>query len=307
MPKHHKNLICVAVNMDDYAMPLDHRRIFGDRLFERGLPYEEYFAVELNSEIRREDLLIDFLISLRTKGNYRDDILLIVYHEFFSSKFYEVINDLQIKLIRKEGLWTNSSYMVVQRFVDTLDIIEHQDIDTVMIFDTDIWFNKNIYGLIDEMPNRGLLLAPSGPMKFFGHPKDTEDLRRYLAKISLLYDTNGYRGICASFVGGKREPLIQRLRDMREYINRGTYFKAWGLDQFLLTYLANIKNDKISARYCLSIFKDHFRTNSCDSSDIYSFHIHQHSENRFYYIHPEIIKVNQYERYYESSQQVQST
>jgi hypothetical protein len=176
-----------------------------------------------------------------------------------------------------------------------------------MIFDADVWFNKNVYELIDAMPHSGLLLSPSGPMKFFGHPKDVEDLRRYLAKISELYDASGCRGICASFVGGKKDPLMGRLREMREHINRGTYFKAWGLDQFLLTYLADAKNDMVSSQYCSSVYKDYFRAGDHEYSNIYSFHIHQNEENRFYHVQPEIIKANRYERYYENSRQVHST
>lgn len=304
--KKRTHLVYAAISVDDYKMPSDPRGIFGDRLFDPGLPYEEYFAVEQNSRIHREDFLIDFLVSLRTKGMYEDDIVLVVYHEFFSNKFYDAVNELKVSLVRKGALPVNSSYAVVQRFVDALDVIEHRDCDTVMMFDADVWFNRNIYELVDAMPDRGLLLAPSGPMKYFGHPKDVEGLRRYLAKISELYDASGCRGICASFVGGKREPVLQRLRAMRDSIDRGIYFKAWGLDQFLLTYLADAKSDTVSSRYCLSVYKNYFQAGDRDSSGVYSFHIHQNEENRFYYVHPEIIKAHRYERYYENSRQVHS-
>jgi hypothetical protein len=297
MPR--KLLICAAVFHDEYALPGECREISDLYLGSNAIRYRDYFAVTHRGEIRREEYLMDFIVSLREVGGHSGEICLILYSDFFSSRFYQLAHAMHITIIRKAPVRPVSPFLVVQRFVDFHHLLkEKTNYGAVFLYDIDIWFARTISPLLQELPAKGVMLSPSGPMKYFGHPKDGEDAKWYIEKLYRINELNGSPGLSASFMGGTRVNVLQRVGKMKRMINSGRYFKGWGLDNFLVNYLWE-EADAVRPEYCTETNERYFKDGSSDHASGYCFHIHQHEKNRFYYQRHDIIEREGLEQYYE--------
>lgn len=125
-----------------------------------------------------EDLLLDFLISIRNEGEYEDKILLIDYGIFpeFSNWIVKKFNVI-IKKCNISGYITNTKYL------DLVEILKNEYKNYVVILsDADIWFEAPIEPLFKEYENS------SKDILFDFRPRPENKRYKLLEKINFIKD-----------------------------------------------------------------------------------------------------------------------
>jgi len=192
---------------------------------------------------RCEDFFIEWLVSLRTLGNYHGEVMALDYG----------IDDRTRMLAAKLGAQLYRCRMpqeertiVDYRFMDMLPILEqHYRQYKMAHFDADIWWTSEVRELfqeVDEVP--GCLYAiecrPSLGNGSRG-PQDSQALERNAAKVDqVVKHCKGH--INGGFVAGRYQPFVDKLMAMRTAFANG-----WGIgraNQYMMNVLFDLDCDR---------------------------------------------------------------
>jgi len=192
-----------------------------------------------------EQQFIEWLVSLRTLGNYHGKVMALDYGignrtKMLATKFGAKLYHCKKPTIEKT--------IVNYRFVDMLPIIEqHYRQHKIAHFDADIWFTGEINELFNEVDDvLGCLYAVECRryLMFGGGPQDSQTLKRNVAKVDqVIRRCKGH--INGGFVAARYQPFIDKLSAMRTtFATNGWDLNAWGVNQFMLNVLFDFDRDR---------------------------------------------------------------
>jgi len=190
-----------------------------------------------------EELFIEWLVSLRTLGNYHGKVMALDYGIGNRAKL--LATKLGAKLYRCKMPIIERT-IVDYRFVDMLPIIEqHYRQYKLAHFDADIWFTSEISELFNELNDvPGCLYSiecrselPHG----FRGPQDSQTLKRNKARVDqLVRHCKGH--INGGFVAGRYQPFVDKLIAMRTAFDNGWVIGR--VNQYLINVLFDFDRDR---------------------------------------------------------------
>ena len=192
-----------------------------------------------------EDLLIEWLASLRTLGNYHGKVMVLDYGIGDRAQTAAMKLGAQLYPCKKPN---PEKVIVNYRFVDMLLIIEqHYRQHKIAHFDADIWFTSEISELFDEVNEvPGCLYSVECRSKLFNHgrgPQDSQTLKRNITKVNrVIRHCKGH--INGGFVAARYQPFVDKLTAMRTAYANGWDLNVWGTDQYLANVLFDFDRDR---------------------------------------------------------------
>jgi hypothetical protein len=190
-----------------------------------------------------EKLFIEWLVSLRTLGNYHGEVMVLDYG--IGHRERVLATKLGAKLYRCKMPMIERT-IVDYRFVDMLPIIEqHYRQYKIAHFDADIWFTSEIDELFNELDDiPGCLYSiecrtklPNGGRG----PQDPQTLKWNADKIDqVIRHCKGH--INGGFVAARYQPFVDKLIAMRDAFANG-----WGIyrvNQYLINVLFDFDRDR---------------------------------------------------------------
>ncbi|MFW9901098.1 MAG: radical SAM/SPASM domain-containing protein [Candidatus Thorarchaeota archaeon] len=206
----------------------------------------------------RENFLLDFLLSLRTKGSYNGEILVIDYG--ISQYFKELVSDLNINFVPTQYKYGKLINNV--RFLDLREILlEKYNNYTIAMFDADIWFNQKISGLFDKIESiEGCLFATEHRPAFFTFgrgrgPKDTKTDEKNLEKMTrFVSNFDGHINI--GLLAGKYKSIIDKLDNYFYKTSVGYNIETQGQDQYLMNLLFDFEKDSVEGKSWNCVLRD---------------------------------------------------
>ncbi len=190
-----------------------------------------------------EKLFIEWLVSLRTLGNYHGEVMALDYG--ISNRAKMLATELGAQLYRCK-MPTIERSIVDYRFVDMLPIIEqHYRQYKLAHFDADIWFTSEIGELFNELDDvPGCLYAIECRSKLphgFRGPQDSETLKRNVARVDRLvkYCKGHLNG---GFVAGRYQSFVDKLIAMRTAFDNGWVIQR--SNQYLINVLFDFDRDR---------------------------------------------------------------
>ena len=202
------------------------------------LIYTTFYAKNKNYE----SLIWEWIISLRTLGNYQGEVLIFDY-----GMSDELISDLKSfklgapKIIKIENP-SESSNISNWRNIDVIPYLEEYKNYMIAHFDADIWFQTDISILWEELSTiDGCYFGvEKGRTCRYRGPEDNEIIKQY-------DDTQKKLGgfVFGGWMGGKQLPFINKLKKMKELWSNNWSTTEWGTDQCMITYLVDLDNDNI--------------------------------------------------------------
>lgn len=187
-----------------------------------------------------ESLIWEWLISLRTLGNYSGEIAIFDYGmpedlisrlESFSLGAPKII---KIEDPADPGLISN------YRNIDVIPYLEEYRDYMIAHFDADIWFQRDISCLWEEIESiEGCYFGvESGRCCRYRGPEDLSVRARY----DFLQDSLG-GFVFGGWIGGKQKPYLNKLRQMQALWSSSWEMTEWGTDQCMITYLIDTSVD----------------------------------------------------------------
>lgn len=127
-----------------------------------------------------EDLLLDFLISIRNEGKYDGDILILDYGILsdFSDWVIKKFNII-IKKFNTDGIINN------KRYADSIEILKEYSDSIVIFSDSDIWFEAPIEHFFEEYNGSKEILFD---LRFGSEHKKYKALERFKFLDKLYYN-----------------------------------------------------------------------------------------------------------------------
>jgi hypothetical protein len=192
---------------------------------------------------RCEKLFIEWLVSLRTLGNYHGEVLVLDYG--IGHRERGLATKLGAKLYRCKMPIIERT-IVDYRFVDMLPIIEqHYQQYKIAHFDADIWFTSEIGELFNELNEvPGCLysiecrtILPNGGRG----PQDSQTLKRNIAKVDqVIRHCKGH--INGGFVAARYQSFVDKLTAMRTAFANG--WDIYRVNQYLMNVLFDFDRDR---------------------------------------------------------------
>ena len=192
-----------------------------------------------------EQLFIEWLVSLRTLGNYHNEVMVLDYGIDNRAKMLATKLGAQLYHCKKPTIEKN---IVNYRFVDMLPIIEqHYRQYKIAHFDADIWFTSEINELFNELNEvPGCLYSIECCSKLTDNgrgPQDSKTLKRNIAKVDqVIRHCKGH--INGGFVAARYQPFVDKLTAMRTAFDNGWNINRWGADQYLVNVLFDFDRDR---------------------------------------------------------------
>jgi len=188
-----------------------------------------------------ESLIWEWLISLRTLGNYKGEVIIFDYG--LSDTLVEELNKFKLGPPRIIKLKNRHLYNISNwRNIDVIPHLEEYKDYSFAHFDADIWFQKEVNIMFEELENiNGCYLAIEkhrscryrGPVEFESDNFKTQQ------------KLQGF--VFGGWIAGKYEPYINKLKQMKQLFNEnnGWDIKVWGTDQSMITHIVDFENDNL--------------------------------------------------------------
>ena len=192
-----------------------------------------------------EQLFIEWLVSLRTLGNYHGEVMVLDYGIGNRAKTLATKLGAQLYRCKKPN---PEKAIVNYRFVDMLPIIEQNYRQhTIAHFDADIWFTGEISELFNEVNEvPGCLYSVECRPEFIPlgrGPQDSKTLKRNRAKVDqVVRHCKGH--INGGFVAARYQTFVDKLIAIRTAFDNGWNISRWGGDQYLVNVLFDFDRDR---------------------------------------------------------------
>ncbi len=205
---------------------------------------EEKTLILTSASRHCETLFIEWLVSLRTLGNYHGKVMVLDYG--IGNRAKMLVTKFRAKLYSFKK--PNPEKAVVNyRFVDMLSIIEqHYRQYKIAHFDADIWFTSEIgelFNEVNEVP--GCLYSVECRPRFIPRgrgPQDSKTLKRNRTKVDqVVRHCKGH--INGGFVAARYQPFVDKLIAIRNAFDNGWNINRWGSDQYLVNVLFDFDRD----------------------------------------------------------------
>ena len=179
-----------------------------------------------------ESLIWEWLISLRTLGNYKGEIIIFDYG--MPKELVERLQNYKLGAAKIIKLDNTDQYIISnRRNVDVIPHLEPYKDYLIAHFDADIWFQRDISPLWEDCLNtEGVVVGKEvgrscryrGPEEEAQHNKNQH------------ITFNGF--IFGGFIAGKQEPYVNKLKHMKSLFE-GTWLPTieWGTDQSMITHI----------------------------------------------------------------------
>jgi hypothetical protein len=220
-----------------------------------------------------ESLIWEWLISLRTLGNYKGEVIIFDYG--MPKNLVKKLLNFQLGAPTIIKLPTTSFDIISnRRNIDVIPHLEKYKGYSFAHFDADIWFQRDVSPLWEDCNNtKGVVLGKEvgrtcryrGPIEELNHyEKQQQEIKGF---------------IFGGFIAGKYEYFLNKLKHMKSLFE-GTWkpMIEWGSDQAMITHIADLENDNLEGIiYGSSIYfcdlQDKILCNSNDKD-----YIHQNKE-----------------------------
>jgi molybdenum cofactor biosynthesis enzyme MoaA len=213
-----------------------------------------------SASANKVDYLLDFVISLRTLGRYRDEILLIDYGlpetiRVLMQSFGVTIHRMQEPDQRK--------MIVNTRLIDIYTILRQFYAGKILlaIYDVDVWFQDDINPLFADIRDAdGCLYAAEFRPGFFefGHgrgPADPSIRERDLARMTeVVKELDGH--INAGLMGGTNDKIYKKIEKIIQKNREGYLLSTYGIDQYLYNLLFEIGKDRADMKRFNAVLND---------------------------------------------------
>jgi len=199
-----------------------------------------YTACFIQSYESYESLIWEWLISLRTLGNYKGEVVIFDYGMpdilVEELKNFKLGPPTIIKLPERNAHSTTN-----YRNIDVIPHLEKYKDYSFSMFDFDIWFQRDVNKMFDELEDEGCYhgVEPGRTCRYRG-PDNSKTRAEYEKQYDLL---NGF--IYGGWYAGKYKPYLEKLRKMKHCFENGWKVEEWGADQSVVTYLADVEKDKL--------------------------------------------------------------
>lgn len=189
--------------------------------------------------------LADFVESLRTRGEYEGDILLMFYGGPMSRPMRESLAENNVKTIYIENSLQNWIPVCYMRYLDFLKL-NVSSYDNIAFFDNDIWFQDSIAPMWESLPEKGCLMG--GHIRkndmILLHPSETELIAKFQDNMKSIQKRYGYYGVNGGLLAGSNGNIHERLLKIQNLYTEGYVPKIWGSDQFAINLLFDIERDR---------------------------------------------------------------
>jgi hypothetical protein len=204
------------------------------------------------------DLIWEWLISLRTLGKYQGDIIVFDYGGGGSllEKFGESTKFGNISFIPLPV--RPSSEISNWRNLDVIPLLKNHTDYSIAHFDADVWFQEDVGPMfedIEDLEGAYLGVEPRRSCNFRnGPPELLEEYESNCKKIG------GF--IFGGFFAGKQKPFLERLERIKKiYEEKKWDIHTWGTDQSIFQILLDFSKDRVdgnkwAASHYLCEFKD---------------------------------------------------
>ena len=225
----------------------------------RGKSKSKRLIVTSASE-NKMDYLLDFVISLRTLGQYKDEILLLDYG--LPDYFRQLMKSFDVTI--SQVTQPSEQRMIVNtRLFDLYTTLKqfYPKTREIVLFDVDIWFQDAISTLFEEINDTpGCIFATEFRPGFFkfGHsrgPDDPVSKKQNLAKMTEV--VSAFHGhLNAGMMAGKRKSFMEKLEQIIQKTREGYLLSTYGIDQYLYNLLFDFKNDKATGKKYNCVLND---------------------------------------------------
>ena len=207
-----------------------------------------------------ESLIWEWLISLRTLGNYKGEIVIFDYG--MPQSLIDKLNNFSLgaPTIIKIQNPTDSGTISNWRNIDVIPYLEKYEDYMFAHFDADIWFQSDINILWEELENiEGCYVGvEKGRTCRYRGPNDDNILSEYD-----LTQAKAGGFIFGGWIGGKYKPYLNKLKQMKNLWDTTWGIKEWGTDQCMITYLTDFEKDNLDGlKYGCSWYFCKFKDNS---------------------------------------------
>jgi hypothetical protein len=207
---------------------------------------------------RHEDFFLEWLVSLRTLGDYHGAVMALDYG--ISDRTGLLATRLGARLHRCR-MPEEERTIVDYRFVDMMPILtQHYRQYKLAHFDVDIWFTSEVSELfqeVDEVP--GCLFATECRTSLLSGgrgPQDTQAVARNAAKVEqVVRHCRGH--INGGFVAGRYQPFVDKLTAMRT-----AFAQEWEIgrvNQYLINVLFDLDRDRANGHRWNCSLREAFR------------------------------------------------
>lgn len=189
-----------------------------------------------------ETLIWEWLISLRTLGNYKGEI--IVFDYGMSEHLTQKLINFELGGVNVIKLPTRNDFHISNfRNIDVIPHLEKYHNYSFAHFDADIWFQNDINILFEELKNiEGCYFGTEyGRSCRYRGPLERENLYHEICK-----KTGGF--VFGGWIAGNYTPFLNKLKQMKILFesNIGWNIEEWGTDQSMISFLYDEKIDNIN-------------------------------------------------------------
>ena len=201
------------------------------------LIYTTFYAKNPNYE----SLIWEWLISLRTLGNYKDEVIIFDYG--MSDELVKKLNNFSLgaPLIIKVTHPTISSTISNWRNIDVIPHLEKYKGYKFAHFDADIWFQEDVNLLWDELETTSGVYVGVEKNRTCRY-RGPEGQFEYYSNVQK--ELNGF--IFGGWIGGKYDSYLNKLNRMKQLWNTDWEIHEWGTDQSMITYLTDFSIDNLN-------------------------------------------------------------
>ena len=188
-----------------------------------------------------DDFLWEWLVSLRTLGEYKEEIVVFDYSGGSLEEMY--VKNKNISPVRFIPLDPVPMHQVSnRRNVDVIPFLSEYTDYLIAHFDADIWFQGDInpmFNEINETEGAYLAVEPRRGCNFRNGPPELEELH-----IDNQKKMEGF--IWGGFFAGKQKPFIERLKAIKKLYDEETWDITYhGTDQSLFQTLVDFSKDRL--------------------------------------------------------------
>lgn len=186
-----------------------------------------------------ESLIWEWLISLRTLGNYQGEVIIFDYG--MPQNLIDRLLNFQLGAPTIIKLPTTSSFIISnRRNIDVIPHLEKYKGYKFAHFDADIWFQQDINILWDEIENTEGVYVAVEKSRSCGYrgPKEEENENKLIQR-----ELKGF--VFGGWIGGKFEPFLNKLKQMKNLWETTWQIETWGTDQSMVTHTVNMDIDNL--------------------------------------------------------------
>lgn len=220
-----------------------------------------------------ESLIWEWLISLRTLGNYKGEIVIFDYG--MPQELVSKLKNFKLGAPKIIKLSQTDHYIISnRRNIDVIPHLEEYKDYSIAHFDADIWFQKDISPLWEDCLNTEGVVVGKEVGRTCRYRGPEEEFEHYVNQQKIF---NGF--IFGGFIAGNYKAYINKLKHMKSLFE-GTWepMIEWGSDQAMITHITDPNKDYLegiiygASTYFLEV-KDKIMI-KCNDPD----YIHQNKE-----------------------------